>query len=110
MLKATVQFFIRIEAPAKLAERIVRMLFSSEVNGPVFMTENLKSEAVSMEELMAKVILGRSVRRAGFERETAQFEAVANCVSPMAREGAVKKPKVFQVLNGASSSYCPNIN
>lgn len=110
MLKATVQFLIRIEAPAKLAERILRMLFSSEVKGPVFMAAKLKSEAVSMEELMVRVILERSVRRAGFERETAQFEAVANCVSPMAREDAVRKPKVFQVLTGASSSYCPTVN
>ena len=74
------------------------------------MAANLKSEAVSKEELTVRVILGRSVRRAGFEREAALFKAVANCVSPMAREGAVKKPKVFQVLNGASSSYCPKVN
>ena len=52
MLKATVQFFIRIEAPAKLAERILRMLFSSDVKGPGFRSANLKSEAVFMEELM----------------------------------------------------------
>ncbi len=71
------------------------------------MAEYLKSEAELIEELSVNVILGRAVRRAGFERATALSVAAVYCVSPIAREGAVWRPKLFQVLKGASSSYCP---
>lgn len=59
------------------------------------------------DEFTVKVILGSLVKRAAFVSETAQSEPKVNCVSPMARERAVVMPKVFQVLKGASSSYCP---
>jgi len=73
----------------------------------VFTIEYLWNEAELREELRVKVIRGRWLRRAGFESATEQSAAIVNRVSPNAREEAVAMPKEFQVLKGASSSYCP---
>ena len=47
------------------------------------------------------------VSKAGLVRATEQSEAKVKRVFPLDKEEAVEIPSLFQVLTGASSSYCP---
>ena len=72
--------------------------------------EYLKKEAALTHELRENVIFGRLLKRAGFVSAAEQSDAKVKRASPMATDAPVEIPRVFHVLKGASSSYCPSMS